>query len=279
MKVQKLQLKRTISIQSIIDSETTASYCDEDQDPKQAIVCFKSWWIDEVRDACLKVISKHGFSELQYFDWAREAIESLIEVGDDRMAGQIMDLYSDTLFRKGEDCNRSHTRYYFYDAGKQMESYGGDYGEKNLWTEFLQMLLFCIRMADKPSFRRPILKFVCLCVDPDIFQGIYYHNDNDLQTGLKLLFATTLNEIKAGYGESEWHSAERVLRIIAKAKDRTYIDQLKNILAAHESGKACPEFRIGHEVARDFFRAGNVAVIKETLRILRESPKKAKQPA
>ena len=254
MQTQRLQLKRTISVDEIIYD--SGARC-EKQQPSQVIAYFKKWPIDEVRMACLKAM-ECSFRELEYLDWARETIEALIEVGDRDMALEVMQSYADAVYFETRDSDRTFSMYHD-DVPKHLQAYGGGYGKANLWTELVKMLIFAARIG-LTEFRRPMLKIVCRSVDPEEFPGCYHHEDLRF---IKKLFDTTLQAIRGKYDESDWHCAARTLQVIAGAIDRSYVNQLKVIIAAHESGEAAPNFGI-------FSRVANLAVLKETLRILKQ---------
>ena len=266
MQTVKAKLKRTTWVESIIN-ESSAKYDSENQTPKRIMAYFERWPIEEIRLACLGGM-EHSFQQLQHLDWAREVIESLVEISDRDMALKVMEQYADVVRSEARYAFNDGRGYYHDDAPKQIISYDSFHGESvSLWNEFVQMLRFAVHIVSiKPEFLRPMLKIVCSCVDPEVFPGCYYHKE--LQS-VKVLFTWSLDKITMGqYDESDWHPAFRSLSMIAKVKDREYIDQLKLVIKGHEETESRDGFVI------NFSHISNLAVLRETLRILKQPVKK-----
>ena len=266
MQTVKTKLKRTTWVGSIIN-ESSANYDSEDQTPKRIMAYFERWPIEEIRLACLEGM-EHSFRRLQHLDWAREVIEGLVEINDRDMALKVMEQYADAVRSQARYVFDDGRGYYHDDAPKQITSYD-PFRDNNvsLWDEFVRMLLFAVHIVSiKSEFLRPMLKIVCSCVNPEILPGCYYHEE--LQP-VKVLFTWSLDKITMGhYDESDWHSAFRSLCIIAKAKDREYIEQLKLVIKGHEETESRDGF------VRNFSHISNLAVLRETLRILKQPVKK-----
>src|SRR5579872_4256696 len=95
METQKLKLKRTTSLEELVNG-TGVNWLQEDQKPRVAMDYFRKWPIYKVREACLSVMRK-SFWQLEHLEWARDVTESLIEVNDISMARRVMELYAEVI--------------------------------------------------------------------------------------------------------------------------------------------------------------------------------------
>lgn len=268
METQNPRLKKTMHIGSIIE-ESSASWNEELRDPKMIMSCFARWPIYEVRTACLEAM-RPMFFKLEHLAWAREAVNDLVIIGDNEMALEIVKLYTDTIFSKARN-SLSRGLSFSRDVPHYLLHYVKYENGTNMWEEFRSMLLFIVNFASFPRFQGPVMKTICLSMDPGEFPGCYHHED---LLSIQLLFRARLNRLAEKYDEEAWRLAERILHIVLKVGDREYINQLTTIITAHERGETGPASE------NTFSRVANIAILKEALRILKQSPKKpAQQPA
>lgn len=234
-------------------------------DTQRAMICFRTLPHREIRLACLKTIKDgRGLHKLNDFciDWTEMTIGDLAPHYDKEMVGRLLDLYIDAVGERAE-----------YFAGLAPDSASAKSAEpaKSLaekepptWESFKRLLLFVVATSQKwdyllPAASKAVSKYVA------DFNDCY---DDEWMAPVHVFLAVVLKRLQSPYAESDWTCALHILRLIAKLKDRRFLETLDTLISKHEQGKAGPEARYPKPFEVQLIKAGNLGVLREVRRLL-----------
>lgn len=272
VKTQTPKIQRTLYLKSFVNDIKTnpEEYrrwgdCSEDEIASMvkgreatAMDYFARYPFWKVRRACLKVLAV-SFRNLKYLDWAKSTITSLVQDHDTLTALKVMEEYAEAL----KVATQPDTTWY---GNKDVPSYW-KFRTDNPWQAFVDMVLLAAEIGANPDLSEmhtDMIKLICNCMDPVRMPGCYGHEQ---LKPIHELFAAALDKIKGDYYDFHWERAELILGIIAKAGDKSYKQQIKEIVVAHQQENAKPP-RI-----RTFYGVKVLAVLQHVLRTLSQRPK------
>ncbi len=241
------QFRRTTYVECIIS--------DLKGDPDLAMICFDQWPLEEIRLGCLNVMER-SFRFFKNLEWAEETIEGLLAAEDEDMAKKVLEYYARAI---------GYQRELIGLWPPTLESLLKDHNSE-LLAVFLRLLLFTAHIGAKHPRLLPLASRI-VCENLREIPALY---------GLKqmlpvhVFLANLLERIERRYySESDWHCAERALRVAVQVGDRTFIEKVKGVIEAHERGN------VGPNVAdAGFVGAVNTGVLKEVCRMLKRIPEK-----
>lgn len=262
---EERRLKRTTTISIIVKEveEISQSF----YDPKLLAGLFDEYPIVEVRTACLEEL-KRSFYCLGYLDWAKDTVRLLVNVGDFRMAKNVMEGCATCLLA----AVRNAVPESWICENSVLSSLCS--ARPNHWLQFVQMVSFVCDIAlSNASLFEEGVKIICSYMYPEELRECFYHKD--MQCARQLLIKA-IERVATKYHEDSWDCAFRVLRTAMYTKvyaeeDRTFVEVIQAAVTAHEKDIAGPN------VNAPLLKVANLAILKEALRILTEQAGELKQ--
>lgn len=197
---------------------------------------FEKWPIKEVRDKCLKSLERwEEFYNYHADEFLEPCISDLFDQSD-RLYKILLELY---IFKARRDLTA-------------------------------RAIEFAISLDKKSVGVDNLSKMIAGRLTKD-WQGADIYPK---VPSLKMYLAGLLYELERcmvdGYSDSSWFEAERALRVISHVKDYSFLSQIGKLLLLHQQ-KIIGPWKHSSPLQRDI----NVAVLKGTIRMLKQAEKEA----